>query len=93
MQQYERAISQGEALMNKLSDPEQRKEMSAALGSTSQTTDAEIQRLQESIRKEKMEILAIEQMTAELLEEVSTRAGLYRLRSSTKYNLCSARRK
>lgn len=74
MQQYETAISRSEALMNKLSNSEQGKEMTASLSSLSipsQAIDVEIQRLQESIRKEKMEILAIEQMTMELLENVS----------------------
>lgn len=74
MQQYETAISRSEVLMNKLSNSEQGKEMTASLSSLSlpsQAIDVEIQRLQESIRKEKMEILAIEQMTMELLENVS----------------------
>lgn len=73
MSQHESSISRTESLIAKLSHSELRKEIIASNSGkqkSSQNSGEEIRKLQDSIRREQMELLAIEQTTEDLLEKV-----------------------
>ena len=72
--QYETALMDTESLVSRLSHPEHAKELVASSASKSSgvlDSDEEVRTLQENIRRERMEILAVEQTTEDLLEKVS----------------------
>lgn len=77
IRQHEAALKRTEALVNKLSDPDQVKQMKSASSSRSvprENVNDEIRKLQDDIRNEKMEILAIEQTTEDYLEKVRSKS-------------------
>lgn len=72
--QYESSIAYSEQMIERLSNPTTSKEATTALLGSSrppEIVDEDIRKLQDAIRNEKMEILAIEQTTEDLLERVS----------------------
>jgi predicted nucleic acid-binding Zn-ribbon protein len=73
IRQHESMIKRNEALISKLSDPGQAKQMAGSL--SRKASNDEIQKLQDSIRKEEMEILAIDQLTQDLQKKVCRSEG------------------
>jgi vacuolar-type H+-ATPase subunit I/STV1 len=91
--QQESSISKTEALIAKLSNPEEVKEVANSVTkkkAVPTNVDEEIRKLQASIRREQMEILAVEQTTEDLLEKVSRRLVLL-IELCTYFRSCSAR--